>query len=543
MYEICLVEGEKSADVLAGHTEAAPYTPYSWRGGAASVALGDWSATEGRKTIVWPDADAEGRVAGGVAVRKAYDEGALAVRLVDVSGLDDKADAADLDADTALELLKSAVPQARPQPTTPADSNCVAANYDTRFPMHARQIDMSRDVKKVWAQLLSDNTATDGHQIYRRANRPVFILRWQVGPERKAKVEEMDSEGLLLRTSRAIFWHTLSGGSPHPAIPPQRFGILLLKDVPDELPELDRAVQWPLLTETGFLERTGYNADATVYAQLPPGLDCNMSPAAALAVWNDLIVDFPFEGGSDRAAALAAAITPIVRPLAPLAPLAAYLKPESQTGATLLARVTALIAEGEIPAVRPPLTWDHDEATKQLLTYARESTGWILIDNQQRLDHPELASMLTSGVFAGRQLGTNESLTISSSRFSLMVTANNIEISKELMNRTYAIRLDAQIPNPGSRTGFVHADLVAYARANRVRLLSALASLAKSWHTAGRPAGPPCESLAGFAGWRDTLAGILHHAGVNGFLENIDEVSRPRPGRLPRRTGLRVGMA
>ena len=183
-----------------------------------------------------------------------------------------------------------------------------------------------------------------------------------------------------------------------------------------------------------------------------------------------------------------------------------------------------MITEGEPPPIRPPLSWDQDEAGKQLLTYTAEAAPWVLIDNQRRLDHPVLASLLTTGEFAGRRLGSNESLSVKNARFNLMVTSNNLEMSKEMVNRSYAIRLDAHVPNPGSRTGFVHADLVQYARENRVRLLSALASIVKSWDQAGRPRGPTHEALAGFAGWRDCVGGILHHAGVEGFLENLDSV-------------------
>ena len=531
--EVVLVEGEKAADVLAGHVMNEPYCPHTWRGGAESVCVGDWAALAGRKVIIWPDADDSGRVAGARAVQKAFDAGALQVRLVCVQGLPDKADAADVDAAASLSLLRAAQPESRPHPTTPAQSNGAIARPDTRSPMSAREIDIASDVQRAWAHLLDKNTARDGHFIYRRRNRPIVIGGWQAGLERKVRIEDLDSEGLLLRTSRVIFWNTQSGDSVRAALPPSRFGILMLKDVPDALPELDRAVQWPLLTPTGFIERDGYNSDVQVYMQCPPGLNCDMSIDDALGAWGDLIVDFPFEAESDRAAALAAALSPLIRPVAPLAPLVAYLKPESGTGATLLATVSASIIEGEPPPTRPPLTTDHDESLKALLTYASEAVCFILLDNQQQLDHPGLAAMLTTREFSGRRLGTNESLEVSNSRYQIMVTANNLSMTKELMNRTFAIRLDAQVPNPSSRTGFVHADLVQFARENRVFLLSALGSLVKAWHVAGRPPGPANQSLGAFSSWRDVMCGILHHAGIRGFLKNLDSVrSRAQDGHL-----------
>ncbi|MFM8616078.1 MAG: hypothetical protein ACKOC9_15475 [Alphaproteobacteria bacterium] len=59
-------------------------------------------------------------------------------------------------------------------------------------------------------------------------------------------------------------------------------------------------------------------------------------------------------------------------------------------------------------------------------------------------------------------------------------------------------------------------------RANRARLVAACLTLCQAWACAGRP--PAARSLGSFETWSQTLGGILHGAGVPGFLGNLDEV-------------------
>ena len=58
---------------------------------------------------------------------------------------------------------------------------------------------------------------------------------------------------------------------------------------------------------------------------------------------------------------------------------------------------------------------------------------------------------------------------------------------------------------------------------NRGALLAAAFTLARAWFAAGCPSAPT-PVVGGFEGWAVTLGGALHHAGVPGFLGNLDEM-------------------
>jgi hypothetical protein len=91
-----------------------------------------------------------------------------------------------------------------------------------------------------------------------------------------------------------------------------------------------------------------------------------------------------------------------------------------------------------------------------------------------------------------------------------------------MVRRIARIRFDARSDQPWRREGFRHPDLMIWVRANRARLVAACLTLCQAWASAGRP--PAARSLGSFETWSQTLGGILHVAGVPGFLGNLDEV-------------------
>jgi len=91
-----------------------------------------------------------------------------------------------------------------------------------------------------------------------------------------------------------------------------------------------------------------------------------------------------------------------------------------------------------------------------------------------------------------------------------------------MARRIVRIRLDARSDQPWRREGCRHPDLMIWVRANRARPVAACLTLCQAWASAGRP--PAARSLGSFQTWSQTLGGILHVAGVPGFLGNLDEV-------------------
>ena len=114
---LVVVEGEPPAAALVSYgVNGNGLTPVSWRGGAGKEEVAAWDRAKGRSVILWPDLDSkeQGLRAMEAAARRADAAGATSLYMVELSEMPDTgkdgADAADVDADTALSLLQNAPP-------------------------------------------------------------------------------------------------------------------------------------------------------------------------------------------------------------------------------------------------------------------------------------------------------------------------------------------------------------------------------------------------------------------------------------------------
>ena len=98
---IIITEGEKSAEALQRHLEEKNAhksgVAASYIGGWNNAKNADYSICKDRRVFVWPDNDDEGLTAG--------DNAAKEVRIIDVSNLPPKGDAADIDSETAVKMI------------------------------------------------------------------------------------------------------------------------------------------------------------------------------------------------------------------------------------------------------------------------------------------------------------------------------------------------------------------------------------------------------------------------------------------------------
>jgi len=101
---VILTEGEKAADALQDAL-GDDYIVMTWPNGAEAVDKADWSALDDLEVVMWPDADEPGAKAAELVVSA---RGNSVTRVIDVSQLPDKYDAADAVADgwTADTLIK-----------------------------------------------------------------------------------------------------------------------------------------------------------------------------------------------------------------------------------------------------------------------------------------------------------------------------------------------------------------------------------------------------------------------------------------------------
>ena len=235
----------------------------------------------------------------------------------------------------------------------------------------------------------------------------------------------------------------------------------------------------------------------------------------------ELLGDFPFVASADLANAIAALITPFVRPLIQgPTPLFLITAPTAGSGKSKLAELLMLPASGTRPTLIP-VPKSQDEWSRRILAAVRPSPTAVLLDNLGgTLDSPILASALTSSHWADRVVGTSDSLEVPI-QCVWLATGNNPSLSPELSRRSVLIRLDRNMEKPWEYTGFRHKDLVGWAEGNRNRLIWAALVLIQSAAQAGWP--KSSETFGSYESWTALVGGVLENAGVNGFLSSQHE--------------------
>jgi hypothetical protein len=374
-----------------------------------------------------------------------------------------------------------------------------------------------------------------------RTNNPPFLFAHAgrmvaVGPDEKMRqvileISESGLRGLLSRSGDYV--RTTSNGEID-VVPPIEIcrDILSLAPARWRVPVLEGVVEAPVLRPDGtVLDQAGYDLVTRLYYAPDPSLkmpDIADEPTsdhieAAIGLIDQAIGEFPFVDQASRANAIAALLTPIVRPAidAP-APLALVDAPQAGTGKSLFAEVASIIATGR-PGEMFSAPRDEDEWRKQITTALLSGTSVAVIDNvTYPLDNADLCKVLTETLHVDRAFRTQQKLVLPV-RTTFIATGNNLRVTGDMPRRCYWIRLDAQTSRPFKRSGFKIPDLKEWVTHHRGELLAAGITLCHAWYVAGRPK-PKCPPLGSFEPWSVTVGGILEHAGVFGFLENAEEL-------------------
>lgn len=305
-------------------------------------------------------------------------------------------------------------------------------------------------------------------------------------------------------------------------------------------PPLEGITEAPVLRPDGtVLVEAGYDeATRLVYAppagfylpRIPAEPFKPMSTLAHIMEIDDILCDFPFVDQASRANAYAMLLTLLLRhAIRGNVPMALVDAPRAGNGKGLLAEVASITATGKPPAMKPvPVAHRYyaDEEWRKMLTSAFLAGDPIMIfDNVDVvLGSSALALAITATEWKDRILGRSEQV-ILPQRTTFIATGNNLSLGGDMPRRCYWIRLDAEVSRPWEREGFRHRDLKGYVMQHRGEKLAALLTLATGWFAAGKPA-PPADTpiLGSFEEWSRTIGGILHYAGIEGFLGNLHEL-------------------
>lgn len=295
------------------------------------------------------------------------------------------------------------------------------------------------------------------------------------------------------------------------------------------VPRLEAVTETPALRDDGtVIAHPGYDARSGLLYEPAAGLrlpPVSASPtaeevAAARALVEEAIEDFPFVGDASRAGAVALMLTPVLRPaIRGQVPLALLDATKAGTGKGLLASLVSIVATGR-PASVLTTPREEKEWAKTLLALLAQGSTFILLDEAAELRSAALAAALTAPTYQDRTLGKSM-MAEYPQRATWAAAGNNIRLGGDLARRCYRIKLDAETARPWKRTEFRHPGLLAWATEHRGELLAALLTLGRAWYAAGCPAAAS-PKIGGFSEWTETMAGVLAHAGIPGFLADIE---------------------
>lgn len=297
-----------------------------------------------------------------------------------------------------------------------------------------------------------------------------------------------------------------------------------------ELPKLSGWSDAPMFVAGGRLvTAAGYDPESGYYI-LPssrpwdvPAVPTKAQTRAAVDLFLDeLLVDFPFAGPADRANALALYLLPFCRGMIDgPTPLHVADAPEAGTGKTLFVTTWGEVVMGSgLDGITQPES--EAEWGKMLMAVLRNAPRYVFLENVEDIRSKHLVAAVTNRKHSGRQLQVSEMLT-AAVRCVWLVAGNNITQNTETARRNCYMRLDANMEAPSEGRVFKH-ELPGWAGAHRHDLITAALTIVRSWVAAGSKPGQ-CR-VGSFEVWSQTMSGILAHAGVDGFMDNLTDVRK-----------------
>ena len=243
---------------------------------------------------------------------------------------------------------------------------------------------------------------------------------------------------------------------------------------------LEGVVDHPVLRPDGaVLTEPGYDAATGLLlvprGKLPavPDEPTRDDAVAARDVLLRVVEDFPFAAAMDRAAWVAALLTPLARFAFPgPAPLFLVDANCPAAGKGLLLHALSTIIRGHDFSVTT-YPKEEDELRKRITAIAVSGERMVLFDNLVgNFGGGTLDAALTGTEWEDRVLGVNRMYKGPLS-VTWYATGNNVSVVGDTARRVCHVRLEVPEERPELRRGFRHPQLLRWVRANRRRLLAA----------------------------------------------------------------------
>ncbi|NOU14230.1 MAG: hypothetical protein HOO92_09780, partial [Methylococcaceae bacterium] len=240
-----------------------------------------------------------------------------------------------------------------------------------------------------------------------------------------------------------------------------------------------------LMTDAGYDVATGMFGVFNARQFKMPAIPTRQQAELALATLSDLLSEFAFKTEHDKAAALAAILTAVLRSSLPQAPMFHVKAPSIASGKSYLCELLTAFATPQkgTPHAFPA---DDEECRKLLLAELLTAPAVVEFDNltSDLIPHKSLCTTLTSEFISGRVLGQSKTAEVGT-RALFLSSGNNVEPVRDMTRRTLTITLDPACETPAARDFNKHP--VAEVRANRGHYVSLALIIVRAWHCADRP--------------------------------------------------------
>lgn len=271
-------------------------------------------------------------------------------------------------------------------------------------------------------------------------------------------VEQVHEQTLKLVLADMIDWEVRGkDGVAHRINPPHGVVQALLHGQDRQLPILNGLARQPYFGPHGeLISKSGYNTDTGIFGAFDESEFPTVDPTREMAehcleYLGDFLTEFEFKSEADRAAALCAILTAVVRASLPTAPAFNITATGPGSGKSYLADVITPFAGPEEP-YRVSFPDRHDEAGKLIITVLREQPPAVLFDDMQGnwKSLGPLNRALSSSTTTERLLGSNRTATVST-RMLFLGTGNHVEPERDMRRRVVTIHLAPKSENPALR--------------------------------------------------------------------------------------------
>lgn len=327
--------------------------------------------------------------------------------------------------------------------------------------------------------------------------------------------------------------------------PPPRLLDTLLNIGHWKLRPLAGVINAPTLRSDGsLLSRRGYDTATRLWLDWEDDFvlpEFSMQPSkedaiAAKALLEQLISEFKFADNKlDKAIALSAVLTAVLRGAFDFAPMFLIAAPSSASGKSYFANVIANIVNGrDCPVIT--LNKNHEESEKRLGALLLSSPAIISLDNLSGdLDGELLCQICTQRFVRVRILGKSE-MQECEWRGLLLGTGNNVELVGDMARRGLTCHIDTRVERPELRK-FNHNPVSDVLHA-RGKYVAAALQIALAYHCAGRP--KMAEPLAGYTAWSTMVRDPLLWLGCEDPVSVIDRARAADPARANARELVRL---